>query len=180
MIKINLANYRERECSQRKKRLFILLTISVSFALVLNLFLYFYYQALDMKQLARNQFLQEQVSILDNKLDPVNKFEGLLNNYKSRLSHYNEISNYSNNVVSLLTILNTITPNQVYYQSISFNLGVLHLQGFAKSPLYLSLLMDNLSQKYTDVKLTNSNLDSNNLINFDVIAKNKALVNEHE
>ena len=82
--------------------------------------------------------------------------------------------------MSLLATLNSVTPNQVYYQQIAYNQGVLSLHGIAKSPLYLSLLMDNLNQKYEMVKLNNSVLGSNNTTNFEIVAKNKTVVKNYE
>ena len=178
MIKVNLANYREDERKARRNRFYLLLVIAIILAILFNLVLYFYYQVLDLRQTARNQFLQEQIANIEEQLSGVDTFNFMLKDYKSRLDQYNKIINLTSDTINLLQNLNIITPVQIYYQQINFNNGVLKLHGVAKNSLYLSSFVDNLNKKYTKVKLSNSVLASNNSLNFDILAQESSVLED--
>jgi len=144
MAKINLLPWRAARRKQRQQEFLTLLGFAAVAAIVLSLLIVMYYNGQIDGQTARNQYLTDQIAIVDKQIDEIKeldkKKEGLLRRKKVIEDLQ---SNRSMNVHLFDELVRTI-PDGVRLSSLNQNGDQLSLEGFAQSNARVSTYMRNL------------------------------------
>jgi type IV pilus assembly protein PilN len=144
MAKINLLPWRAARRKQRQQEFLTLLGFAAVAAIVLSLLIVMYYNGQIDGQTARNQYLTDQIAIVDKQIDEIKeldkKKEGLLRRKKVIEDLQ---SNRSMNVHLFDELVRTI-PDGVRLSALNQNGNQLSLEGFAQSNARVSTYMRNL------------------------------------
>ncbi len=144
MAKINLLPWRAARRKQRQQEFLTLLGFAAVAAVVLSLLIVMYYNGQIDGQTARNQFLTDQIAIVDKQIEEIKqldkKKEGLLRRKKVIEDLQ---SNRSMNVHLFDELVRTI-PDGVRLSSLNQNGNQLSLEGYAQSNARVSTYMRNL------------------------------------
>jgi len=144
MAKINLLPWGAARRKQRQQEFLTLLGFAAVAAIVLSLLIVMYYNGQIDGQTARNQYLTDQIAIVDKQIDEIKeldkKKEGLLRRKKVIEDLQ---SNRSMNVHLFDELVRTI-PDGVRLSSLNQNGDQLSLEGFAQSNARVSTYMRNL------------------------------------
>jgi len=144
MAKINLLPWRAARRKQRQQEFLTLLGFAAVAAIVLSLLIVMYYSGQIDGQTARNQYLTDQIAIVDKQIDEIKeldkKKEGLLRRKKVIEDLQ---SNRSMNVHLFDELVRTI-PDGVRLSSLNQNGNQLSLEGYAQSNARVSTYMRNL------------------------------------
>jgi type IV pilus assembly protein PilN len=144
MAKINLLPWRAARRKQRQQEFLTLLGFAAVAAIVLSLLIVMYYNGQIDGQTARNQYLTDQIAIVDKQIDEIKeldkKKEGLLRRKKVIEDLQ---SNRSMNVHLFDELVRTI-PDGVRLSSLNQNGDQLSLEGYAQSNARVSTYMRNL------------------------------------
>jgi type IV pilus assembly protein PilN len=144
MAKINLLPWRAARRKQRQQEFLTLLGFAAVAAIVISLLIVMYYNGQIDGQTARNQYLTDQIAIVDKQIDEIKeldkKKEGLLRRKKVIEDLQ---SNRSMNVHLFDELVRTI-PDGVRLSSLNQNGDQLSLEGYAQSNARVSTYMRNL------------------------------------
>lgn len=143
MTKINLLPWREERREEQRKEFFTLLAIAVGAAvLVIIIVMQAYSMAID-SQRSRNNFLNQQISLLDAQISEIKDLEKKRDQLLERMRVIQELQGNRPVIVRMFDELVRTLPEGVYYRAVKFteNNKTISLEGTAESNNRVSSLM---------------------------------------
>ncbi len=144
MIRINLLPHREEKRKARKQQFAVLAGFSVALG---ALFVWAGHIVIADKveyQNARNQFLNNQITILDKQIEEIRQIKSKTQELLVRKGVVETLQTSRNEVVHLLDQLVRLLPDGIYLQSVKQDGYKVNLIGYAQSNAWVSTLMRNL------------------------------------
>jgi type IV pilus assembly protein PilN len=143
MTKINLLPWREERREELRKEFFTLLAIAVGAAvLVIIIVMQAYSMAID-SQRSRNNFLNQQISLLDAQISEIKDLEKKRDQLLERMRVIQELQGNRPVIVRMFDELVRTLPEGVYYRAVKYteNNKTISLEGTAESNNRVSSLM---------------------------------------
>ena len=143
MTKINLLPWREERREELRKEFFTLLAIAVGAAvLVITIVMQAYSMAID-SQRSRNNFLNQQISLLDAQISEIKDLEKKRDQLLERMRVIQELQGNRPVIVRMFDELVRTLPEGVYYRAVKYteNNKTISLEGTAESNNRVSSLM---------------------------------------
>ena len=133
MSNINLMPWRESAKERQKQTFFIMVGISCAIAAagVFTVNQYFNHQINAQNQ--RNQFLQNEISILDTEIGQINAIKAQKQSLVNRMKLIDTLQQSRNVSVRLFNDLPVVVANGVYLQSLNFNQPQIDIVGKAEA-----------------------------------------------
>ena len=144
MTKINLLPWREKKREMEKKYFMMMLLSSVLLSCVLVGFFYMYATHLVNHQMERNQLLQNEITILDKKIDEIRKLKKVREGLISRMIIVQNLQSTRTLMVHLFDELIKVMTQGVYVTKLERKQDVVTLWGFSDSNGSISDLMRNI------------------------------------
>lgn len=149
MILINLLPYREARRRERKRVFFVALGGSVAAGLGIVALWFVSLQDMSAEQESRNQFLQQQVAVVDVQIKDIATLRSEIEELNSRRREVEGLQTNRNQPVHLLAELVRQTPDGVHLMSIRQVADTITLGGMAQSNERVSELLRNLGRNAT-------------------------------
>lgn len=144
MTEINLLPWREQKREQEKKMFTSMLLASV-FATILILLLVNYYASnLVSNQSARNQILQDEISLLNKQIKEIKTLKQTREALISRMSVVRNLQSTRTLMVHLFDELIKVLPSGIYVTKLERQNDIVTLTGYSESNTNVSLLMTNI------------------------------------
>jgi type IV pilus assembly protein PilN len=165
MSNINLLPWREQEQYRRKILFFVAVIVSSLVVLSLCYGVKIYIDSIIKAQYERNQYLQTEISILDNEIREIDLIKKEKIELAQRISLIQQLESKRNMATRLFNLLPEITPVGVYLTSLHFDQGRIDLKGLAETHEQVSQMVRNVEHSlwFGDVSLP-SIIDSNKQI----------------
>ncbi|MCC6922267.1 MAG: PilN domain-containing protein [Nitrosomonas sp.] len=181
MIRINLLPHRELKRKARQQQ------IAISAGAVFAVSLFIIWAGYDViagkieTQNGRNQFLNNQIAVLDQQIAEIKDIKNQTQELLSRKDVVETLQGNRAEVVHLLDQLVRQLPDGVYLKSIKQNGQSVNLNGYAQSNAWVSSLMKNLESSrwletpvLIEIKAVNVNNIRQNEFNLNVRLKSSA------
>lgn len=146
MVQINLLPWREQVKQEKKTQFGILIAAVVVLAIICLIFTRFYYKSIISNQLARNQYLQQQLEKEQTQLTSLIAKKNEQEALQASLNFLIGLRQQSYGVVQLLDALIRAVPESVTLQKIMREGNQVTMIGVAKSDAQISLFMENLAK----------------------------------
>ena len=170
MIRINLLPHRELKRKARQQQIAVLAGI-VSFLGIIAVWgIYIMISGETEYQNGRNQYLNDQIAILDTEIAEIKGIKTRTKELLARKQIVETLQHSRSEVVHLLDQLARLLPDGVYLQSIKQINNDISLVGYAQSNAWISMLMRNLE--------SSPQLESALLIEIKAITVNNTRQNE--
>ncbi|SFE88312.1 PilN domain-containing protein [Nitrosomonas sp. Nm166] len=144
MIRINLLPHRELKRKARQRQIAFLAGL-VSFLAITAVWGFYTMLAGEIAyQAGRNQYLNEQIAILDKEIAEIREIKTRTQELLARKQVVETLQHSRSEVVYLLDQLVRLLPDGVYFQSIKQMDHDISLVGYAQSNAWVSMLMRNL------------------------------------
>ncbi|TXI20536.1 MAG: fimbrial protein [Nitrosomonas sp.] len=144
MIRINLLPHRELKRKAQQQQIAVLAGIIGFFGIaaiwIINSMIA---GAIDYQN-GRNQYLSDQIAILDKEIAEIQNIKASTNELLARKQIVESLQNSRSEVVHLMDQLARLIPDGVYLQSLKQVNDDINLIGFAQSNAWVSTLMRNL------------------------------------
>lgn len=170
MIRINLLPHRELKRKARQQQIAVLAGITFILGLVIVAAVHVAIAGQIEYQNGRNNYMQEQIVILDKQVEEIKKIKELTDALLARKRVVETLQNDRVEVVHLLDQLVRLLPDGVYLSSIKQTNHDINLAGYAQSSSRVSVLMRNLESSPW--------LEAPSLIEIKVATVNNARLNE--
>ena len=144
MAKINLLPWREERRKLRNRETATLLGAAAIFALVVVVAIVWQFNALITDQLARNAFLETEITALDRKIKEIEELEKTRSKLLARKAVIEQLQASRSHMVHLFDDLVRTIPEGVRLNAIRQAGDVLTLEGVAESNARVSTYMRNL------------------------------------
>lgn len=155
MILINLLPHREEKRKRRETAFKVGLGMSLVGGLVIAGLIYLLLQQLTAAQASRNQFLQTEITKLDEQIKDIATLRAEIDALRARQRAVEDLQSDRNTPVHLLNELARLTPDGIYLQAIRQTEKSVVINGVAASNERVSELLRNLG---TGEWLTNPEL----------------------
>ncbi len=170
MIRINLLPHRELKRKARQQQIAVLAGVTFILGLVIVGAVHVAIVGQIEYQNGRNNYMKEQIVILDKKIEEIKKIKELTDALLARKRVVETLQDDRVEVVHLLDQLVRLLPDGVYLRSIKQADHDINLAGYAQSSSRVSVLMRNLESSPW--------LESPSLIEIKVATVNNARLNE--
>jgi len=144
MSHINLLPWREQKRKEQQKEFGILAGLAAVAAAVLVFFAHVHVNGLIEHQQGRNNFLQNEIRILDRQIAEIQELEATKKALVDRMSIIQELQSSRPVVVRLFDEMIVHLPDGTYYTAIEQRGSNLTLRGRAESNARISAMMRNL------------------------------------
>jgi len=145
MIRINLLPHREQKKAAHRLRFQVFLVASIVTALLLIAISYFILDTQQSHQDQRNQFLQAEISKLDQQIKDIGMLEKQSNDLLARKQLVERLQQGRNDAVHIFDQLLRQTPDGVYLKSFKQSGSGLSISGYALSAARVSNYMRTLT-----------------------------------
>lgn len=170
MIRINLLPHRELKRKARQQQIAFLAGL-VGFLAITDVWSFYTMFAAEIAyQTSRNQYLNDQIAILDKEIAEIREIKTRTQELLARKQIVETLQQSRSEVVYLLDQLVRLLPDGVYFQSIKQMDEDINLVGYAQSNAWVSMLMRNLE--------SSPKLESALLIEIRAITANNTRQNE--
>jgi len=142
--KINLLPWRAERRKQQRNEFFTLMGMAAAATLLLVFMVRVYYQQLISHQEARNDFLQAEISKLDEKIKEIESLENEKERLLARMKTIEQLQTSRPVIVHLFDELVGALPEGVYLTEIAQQGDAVTLKGAARSNARVSSFMRNL------------------------------------
>lgn len=146
MPRINLLPWREERRERRQKQF----KNSVAGIVILAVLVVGYWYHLVNKDIAyqrrRNDFLQEQISRLDKRIDKISDLKKQRKRLKARMRIIERLQQSRPQIVHIFDQLVRTLPDGIYLTRVNQNGNSLHIEGIARSSARISTYMRNISE----------------------------------
>ena len=183
MAYINLLPWREEAIKAQQKEFFtILIAVALCvFALVFSVSLI--YQAQIDNQVERNQFLKNEIQILDSRILEIRELNEKKSALQKRISVIEQLQRSRNVGTQVLDEIAKIIPNGIYLTQLEKQGNSLHIQGKSESNNHLANMIREieLSDLFTDAtpeSIVTDEKATKLLSDFKMAIRIKGLVNE--
>lgn len=144
MATINLLPWREQLRDERKQQFFVLSGLSVGLAVLLMVFIHSVIGIKIHYQNNRNQFLQEQIAVLDSKIKEIDDYKAQKDKILTRMRIIYELQSDRPIIVHMFADLVDRVPSGLYLTAIERKGTQMTLDGRAESNIIISQVMRNL------------------------------------
>ena len=145
MILINLLPHREEARKRRKEAFQATMFASLLLGLVIAGAIYWWFQMMIADQQAKNNFLQQEIKVLEEQIKEIASIEDEIAALRARQKAVEDLQSDRNLPVHLLTELVKQMPDGVYITAIGQTGQTVTMQGMAQSNERVSELLRNLS-----------------------------------
>ena len=145
MILINLLPHREEARKRRKEAFQATMFASLLLGLVIAGAIYWWFQMMIADQQAKNNFLQQEIKVLEEQIKEIASIEDEIAALRARQKAVEDLQSDRNLPVHLLTELVKQMPDGVYITAIGQTGQTITMQGMAQSNERVSELLRNLS-----------------------------------
>lgn len=178
MARINLLPWREELRRQRKQEFGTALLVSLAIAGALWGVVYWHIAERIDYQNGRNQFLQDQIALLDVKIKEIQDLEREKQRLLARMRAIEQLQTSRPIIVHLFDEIVTTLPEGVYLTEINQTEDVITIRGVARSNARVSNFMRNVeaSEWLTEPKLTvieTREADGRRLSDFTLVVRQK-------
>jgi len=183
MAYINLLPWREEALKAKQKEFYTILTGVSVLAFLLVLLINFYYQARIDGQVARNQFLQNKIQLLDVKIAEIKTLNEKKAALQKRIDAIEQLQRNRNVGTKVFDELAKIIPNGIYITQLDKQGASIQLAGKSESNNHLANMIRaiELSDLFTDAtpeSITTGESNSKFLSNFKMKVTIKGIINE--
>lgn len=183
MAYINLLPWREEALKAKQKEFFIVLAAAGIFAFALVFSVNLYFQARVDGQLARNDFLKNEIQLLDIQIAEIKTLNDKKAELQKRIDVVEQLQRSRNVGTQVLDEIATIIPNGIYITQIDKKGNTIQLTGKSESNNHLANMIRaiELSDLFTDAtpeSITSDDGSSKLLSSFKMRVKIKGLVND--
>lgn len=144
MIRINLLPHRELKRKARQQQFAILAGVTCALGLFIIWSMYEYIAGEIQHQNGRNQYLQNQIAILDKQIEEIKRIKEQKQELIARKGVVEALQLDRSKVVHVLDQVARLMPDGVYLKSLKQTEQHIHLSGYAQSNAWVSTLMRNL------------------------------------
>ena len=144
MTEINLLPWREENRQEQKKEFVVMLVMACVFAAAIVGLIHFQMQAKIDYQLARNQFLSDEIATVDKQILEIRELQKVRRSLIERMEVIQDLQGSRPSIVHLFTEIVSTVPNGVYLQSLAQTGNNLVIKGEAESNARVSTYMRNL------------------------------------
>lgn len=144
MIRINLLPHRELKRKARQQQFMILTGMTCVLGLFIIWSMYAYIAGEIEHQNSRNQYLQNQIAILDKQIEEIKRIKEQKQELIARKGVVEALQLDRSKVVHILDQVARLMPDGVYLKSLKQTEQHIHLSGYAQSNSWVSTLMRNL------------------------------------
>ena len=144
MARINLLPWRENERKQRQKDFIQLLFLSAVLMAVVVGAGWFHVGNLISEQESRNDYLQQEITVLQGMIDQIKKLEAEKNSLMQRMEVIQQLQRSRPGIVHMFDELVYSIPEGIYFNSLTREGNVVTIEGFAQSNARVSNFMRNL------------------------------------
>jgi type IV pilus assembly protein PilN len=145
VILINLLPHREEARKRRKEAFQATMFASFLLGLVIAGAIYWWFQMMITDQQAKNNFLQQEIKVLEEQIKEIASIEDEIAALRARQKAVEDLQSDRNLPVHLLTELVKQLPDGVYITAIGQTGQTITMQGMAQSNERVSELLRNLS-----------------------------------
>ncbi len=146
MARINLLPWRSERRKLRQKEFMTMLGLAAGIALVLSFLIVMYYNGQIEGQMARNQYLRDQIVLVDQQIKEIEELDKKKANLLARKQVIEQLQASRSQMVHLFDELVRTIPEGVRLNSIKQSGQVLTLEGMAQSNARVSSYMRNLEE----------------------------------
>lgn len=146
MANINLLPWRERQREERKQQFFVTLGITAGLAAVILLGIDRVLVSQISNQTARNQYLSEQIVLLDKEIAEIRQLQQQKKDLTARMAVIQDLQGTRPIIVRLFDELVRTLPEGIYYDTITRTEASISIVGIAESNSRVSALMRALDE----------------------------------
>jgi type IV pilus assembly protein PilN len=146
MARINLLPWRAERRKLRQKEFMTMLGMAAGIALVLSFLIVMYYNGQIEGQMIRNQYLRDQIVVVDQQIKEIEELDKKKANLLARKQVIEQLQASRSQMVHLFDELVRTIPEGVRLNSIKQSGQVLTLEGMAQSNARVSSYMRNLEE----------------------------------
>lgn len=146
MARINLLPWRAERRKQRQQEFFAMLGLAAVLAVLVSFLIVMYYGGQVEGQMQRNEYLRQQIALVDQQITEIEELDKKKNNLLSRKQVIEELQASRSQMVHLFDQLVRTIPEGVRLNSIKQTGQELTLEGYAQSNARVSSYMRNLEE----------------------------------
>ena len=146
MARINLLPWRAERRKQRQQEFFAMLGLAAVLAVLVSFLIVMYYGGQVEGQMQRNEYLRQQITLVDQQIAEIEELDKKKNNLLSRKQVIEELQASRSQMVHLFDQLVRTIPEGVRLNSIKQTGQELTLEGYAQSNARVSSYMRNLEE----------------------------------
>ena len=146
MANINLLPWRERQREERKQQFLVALGITAGLAAVILLGIDRVLVSQISNQTARNQYLSEQIVLLDKEIAEIRQLQQQKKDLTARMAVIQDLQGTRPIIVRLFDELVRTLPEGIYYDTITRTEASISIVGIAESNSRISALMRALDE----------------------------------
>ncbi|MEZ5538330.1 MAG: PilN domain-containing protein [Thiolinea sp.] len=143
---LNLLPWREKAREQRKKQFFALLGFSAALAAVMVFLGHTYMQSAIEYQEQRNNYLNGEIKLLDEKIERIKKLDATKQALLGRMQVIEDLQSTRPAIVHLFDEMATALPGGMYLESLKQNDTTVNVAGKAESNARVSSYMNRLDR----------------------------------
>lgn len=148
MPHINLLPWREQD-KQRKQKIYItLLALVAILAFSVMLLINAYYNSLIANQQARNQYLNNEIAVLDSKIQEIKELKTKRKNLEQRMELIADLQRNRNLGAQIMDELVKVVPAGIYLVSLEKQGRKVTIKGKSESNNRVSTMMRNIEASY--------------------------------
>jgi type IV pilus assembly protein PilN len=146
MAKINLLPWRESQRKEKQQEFFVMLGVGAAVAVLAVILVHFQVDAKIKGQENRNNYLANEIVVLDEKIKEIQKLDATRRALVERMEVIQNLQATRPGIVHLFDeVVNTL-PNSVHLTELSQNGGSINIAGKAESNARVSSYMRNIEQ----------------------------------
>lgn len=155
MAHINLLPWREELRQERQQRFFAALGAGLLFAAAILYLVVFYANSLIDEQNQRNQFLQQEIAKVDEKIREIEELEKQRERLLARMQVIQELQESRPKVVKVFDSIVRVVPEGVHLTTLTRSGNLLDFNGVAQSNARVSVFMQQIdtNQEYDESRL---------------------------
>ncbi len=146
MARINLLPWREVERKRRQRELVVMAASGLAATLIVALGLHLHVERLISSQESRNQFLQDEIKLLDKQILEIQTLEKTKANLLARMNVIQQLQESRPEVVHIFDELVITIPDGVYLTKITQTGRAVVVEGRAQSNARVSAFMRNIEE----------------------------------
>ncbi len=146
MARINLLPWRAERRKQRQQEFFAMLGLAAVLAVLVSFLIVMYYGGQVEGQMQRNEYLRQQITLVDQQIAEIEELDKKKSNLLSRKQVIEELQASRSQMVHLFDQLVRTIPEGVRLNSIKQTGQELTLEGYAQSNARVSSYMRNLEE----------------------------------
>ena len=170
MIRVNLLPHRELRRRRQQQQFFTMVGVMAFVGAIVWFLVHSSLNARSEDQLARNKYMQDEISKLDKEIEDIKKLREMTASLLARKKVVETLQSNRSEVVHLLDEMARQLPDGIYLKGIRQQGGKVTINGFTQSQARVSTLMRNLD--------ASPHLENANLIEIKATPQASARINE--